>query len=259
MRKFWGFMKTLLPNNHYSSQPVSVSFDGNKLTHPKNMANCFINHFCSVGKSLADKIDSSCSFSFRKNLLNRTKASMYFRPASAAEIFNVIFQLNSNKSCGFDGINARFVKIAAEVISPILAVLINTCFDVGIFPSCLKIARVVPIFKTGNKCKVNNYRPVSLLSVFSIGKVVHIRTIDFLNHHSIFTAAQYGIRSKFSTIHPVLDITTSCFDNIARDRYTGLILLDLAKAFDTVNHNILLKKLDHYGLKGLVNDFFVLT
>ena len=64
-------------------------------------------------------------------------------------------------------------------------------------------------------------------------------------------------RSKFSTIHAVPHITTSCFDNIARDRYTGLMQLDLAKAFDTVNHNILLKTLDHYGLRGLVNDFFL--
>ena len=90
----------------------------------------------------------------------------------------------------------------------------------------------------------------------AIEKVVHIRTIYFLNHHSFLTPAQYGCRSKFLTIHAVLDITTSCFDNIARDRYTGLILLDLAKAFDTVNHNILLKTLDHCGLRGLVDDFF---
>ena len=139
-----------------------------------------------------------------------------------------------------------------------MAVLINACFDVGIFPSCLKIAKVVPIFITADKCKDNNYRLISLLSVFSkvIEKVVHTRIIDFLNHQSILTPAQYGFTSKFSTIHAVLDITTSCFNNIARDRYTGLILLDLAKAFDTVNHNILLKKLDHYGLRGLVNDFF---
>ena len=59
-------MKTLLPNNHNSSQPVSVSFDGNMLIDPKDIANCFNNHFCSIGKSLADKIDSSCPFSFRK-------------------------------------------------------------------------------------------------------------------------------------------------------------------------------------------------
>ena len=140
MRKFWGIMKTLLPNNHNSSQPVSLSFDGNKLTNPKDIANCFNTHFCSIGKSLADKIDSSCPLSYCKYLQNRTKASMYFRPAIAAEIFNVIFQLNSNKSCSCDGIIAPFVEIAAKVISPILAVLMNACFDIEIFPSCLKIA-----------------------------------------------------------------------------------------------------------------------
>ena len=141
MRKFWCIMKTLLPNNQNSSQPVSVSFDGSKLTDPEDIANCFNNHFCSIGQSLADKTDSSCPLSCLEYLQNRTKASMYFCPISAAKISNVIFQLNPNKSCGFDGINARFVKIAADVISPILAVLVNACFDVGIFLSCLKIGR----------------------------------------------------------------------------------------------------------------------
>ena len=158
-------MKTLLPNNHNSSQSVSVSFDGNKLTDPKDSANFFNNHFCSIGKSLADKIDYSCPLSYRKYLLNHAKASMYFRPTSAAEIFNVIFQLNSNKSCGFDGINARFVKIATDFISPILAVLINACFDVGIFPSCLKIAKVVPIFKTADK-KFKNLKIIGLFRYY---------------------------------------------------------------------------------------------
>ena len=79
---------------------------------------------------------------------------MYFRSTSAAEIFNVIFQLNSNTSCSSGSINARFVKIAADVISLILAVLVNACFDVGIFLSCLKIANVVPIFKTADNAEL---------------------------------------------------------------------------------------------------------
>ena len=167
MLKFWGIIKTLLSNNYNSSQPFSVSFNENMLTDPKDIANCFNNHFCSIGKSLVDKIDPSYPLSYRKYLQNRTKASMHFRPNTlAAEIFNVIFQGNPNKSCGFDGINAGFVKIAADVISPILAVLINACFDVGIFPSCLKIAKVVPIFETADKCQVNNFRPISLSQLF---------------------------------------------------------------------------------------------
>ena len=120
-------------------------------------------------------------------------------------------------------------------MSSILSILINACFDLGVFPSILKIAKVIPVFKAGDKGKVSNCRPISLLSVFSkiLEKVVYIRTVDFLNSHSVLVPTQYGFRPKSSTIHAVLDIITSCYDNMAINMYTGLALLDLAKAFDT--------------------------
>ena len=86
-------------------------------------------------------------------------------------------------------------------------------------------------------------------------KLVYTRTVDFLNSHSVLVPTQYGFRPKFSTIYAVLDIITSCYDNMAINVYTGLALLHLAKAFDTVNYNILLKKLNHYGIRGIVKDF----
>ena len=112
---------------------------------------------------------------------------MFLRPTTAAEIYNLIYHLSTNKSCEFDGINISVVKIAAEVLSPILAILINACFGLGIFPSCLKIAKVVSVFKSGDKSKVTNYRPISLLPVFSkvLEKIVYTRTNNFLNYHSV--------------------------------------------------------------------------
>ena len=165
---------------------------------------------------------------------------------------------SANKSCGFDGIETKFVKIAAEIIALVLTNLYNHCFAVGVFPTCFKTAKVIPVFKTGEIQKLTNYRPVSLLSCFSkiLEKLVHSRTVDFINSHHILTPTQYGFRSNHSTIHAILDVIASTYDNIENQVFTGLVLLDLAKAFDTVDHDILFQKLHHYGIRGIANNFF---
>ena len=139
-----------------------------------------------------------------------------------------------------------------------LAILFNACFDFGIFPTCLKTAKVVPVYKAGDINEVTNYRPISILYIFSkiLEKPVHSRTLSFLKYHSVLTPTQYGFRPKYSTLHALLDITNYALDNIEKKLYTGLVFLNLTKAFDTVNHSILLYKLEHYGIRGIVNNFF---
>ena len=103
------------------------------------------------------------------------------RPTSSFEILCVIKQLNCNKSCGLDGIEAKLVQLAAEAIAPALCLLFNACFEKGFFPTCLKEAIVAPVFKSGDRQKLTNYRPVSILSCFSkiLEKIVYSRTTDF--------------------------------------------------------------------------------
>ena len=144
------------------------------------------------------------------------------------------------------------------MITPILFVLYNACFKFGVFPSKPKIVKIIPVFKSGDKSKVINYRPISILSRFSkiLEKAVYDRTINFLNGHSVLNPTQYGFRSNFSTKHAILDIVNTCYDNIERKMYSGFVLLDLAKAFDTADHHILLQKLKHYKIRGIAQQFF---
>ena len=128
-----------------------MTVDGTKVTDSTEIAVCFNKHFCSIGKSLADKIDSSRPL--LQQAIYRINALMFLRPTTTVKIYNLIFQLNTHKGCEFDGINISFVKIAAEILSPIIAVLINACFGLGIFLSYLKIAKVLQVFTTDNISK----------------------------------------------------------------------------------------------------------
>ena len=114
------------------------------------------------------------------------------------------------------------------------------------------------MFKTGDKTKLTNYRPISLLSCFSktLEKIVYHRVIKFLNKNSVFSPYQFGFRPGCSTVHTIVDIIAICNDNINQQLCSGILFLDLSKAFDTVDHEMLLSKLEHYGMRGVVKDFF---
>ena len=259
MQKFWSIIKTLTPEKHHSNAPDLIENEnGAIVTEPNEIAENFNKYFCSISKKLTAKNNCSQTDNFRDYLTNSVHSSMYLRPTSPFEILCIIKQLNCNKSCGLDGIDAKFVQLVAEAIAPALCLLFNACFENGFFPTCLKEAKVMPEFKSGDRQQLTNYRPISILTCFSkiLEKIVYSRTIDFLNSNSVLCPTQYGFRPKQSTVYAILDIVSTCFDNVESKKFTGLLQLDLTKAFDTVQHKILLAKLNHYGIRGVVNNFF---
>ena len=151
-----------------------------------------------------------------------------------------------------------FFKIASDVVSFPLSIFFNLFIEQGCFPESLKLLKVIPIFKSGAKCDLSNYRPISLLSVISkvFEKLISIRVMSFIEKHSILSPTQYGFRPESSTEFAILDIVSSCYENINEKLFTGLIMIDLKKAFDSVTHSILLQKLEHYGFRGNVFNLF---
>ena len=122
----------------------------------------------------------------------------------------------------------------------------------GLFPNILKIAEVIPIFKCGDKFLTDNYTPISLLPVFSkvFEKLIKVRILSSVNRHNIIYDRQSGFRKKHTTLHPLVDIISECYDNINDGNLSCLLSLGIKKAFDTVNLDILLHKPDFYGLRG---------
>ena len=159
--------------------------------------------------------------------------------------------LNSAKASGHDNTSTYFLRISASVLAPILEFYFARAFEYGNFSSLLKIAKVIPLFKSGSKYEAQNYRPISLLSSLSkvLEKLIKERLVKFLHKHKTIFKHQYGFRENHSTTHALIDILTACYDNIENKQYTILMMTDLKKAFDTVNHEKLLHKLYHYGIR----------
>ena len=138
------------------------------------------------------------------------------------------------------------------MLTPVLSTLVNSAMTLGIFPEKLKLSKVIPLFKKGDKLDVSNYRPISILTCFTkiFEKVIFNCLLNFFNKHSVLVSNQYGFQENCSTSHAILDILTSTYDNINNNQYTGMVTLDITKPFDTVCHKRFLIKLDHYGIRG---------
>ena len=160
-------------------------------------------------------------------------------------MLKILRDINTSKAAGIDRLPGRFLKDGANVLAKPVTDICNLSISLNKFPSAFKLAKVKPIFKKGRKTNVSNYRPISLLPILSkvIEKVVHEQTTKFLNDNNIFYKYQSGFRNNHSTDLFLSFLNDKMLKGFDSGVYTGMILIDLQKAFDTKNHKILLEKL----------------
>ena len=200
----------------------------------------------------ASQIFSTCSELFKMFYSNNRILPNEFMLHNVSDNFvnTELARLNPNKSYGVDGIQARFIKDSASEIKIPITYIINLSIDTNVFPTELKFARVKPLHKKGNTSQIENYRPISILNVVSkiLEKSIYIQLEKYLNDKKLLYCYQSGFRKSHSTDTCLINLMDYLHTNISEGKYVGMILLDLQKAFDTVDHVILCNKLKNIGV-----------
>ena len=255
--KTWEAIREIINISKKRTTDITSLQIGNKtVKNSYEIASEFNKHFTSIGKQIEEKLKNQNKYS--EYLKNPNANSFFISPTNSDEVLSVIKELKNNKSTGPSSIHSKLLKLFQTALSKPISLIANLSFSSGTFPDNLKIANVIPIFKKDDPTICNNYRPISLLPNISkiIEKLIHTRLTVFFKKSNILYERQFGFRPNHSTTHALLEITEKIKQACDSGKYACGVFLDLQKAFDTVNHDILLKKLNHYGIRGIANNWF---
>ena len=259
IKNTWKGIKSIISlKSNKKSQPNSLYVNKNLINDSKKIADTFNDYFSTIATKLQSEIHYRGK-DFSTFLNDANENSFFIYPTNEIEIANQIIDLNSNKAEGPSSIPTEILKLISPTISQPLSDIINLSFNTGTYIEKLKQSKVIPIFKDkGSDLDFTNYRPISLLSNINkiIEKLMHERLYKFLEKYNCIYNLQYGFRTGHSTNHCLLDLTENIRKALDDNKYAVGVFVDLQKAFDTVDHNILLAKLNHYGIRGKCNQWF---
>lgn len=242
----WKIINSMAPKK-------SMSVDTRSHDELLQEANKFNEYFADVGKKTFEKSQENLNHEPQNqvnNELNPNHTIFKAEPVDISTVILTIKELNDTNAVGSDNIPFKFIKDCLPVVVFYILIIINTSIVSSTFPRKWKYPHVIPFFKSGDKDEVSNYRPISLLPIMSkiLEKIVAKQLMTYLENNHILSNHQHGFRANLSTETALMKVTEKLYSNIDNKKISLLMLLDLSKAFDSVSHDILIKKLLLYNI-----------
>ena len=259
-KKLWSFINRLIgKNNDKTSVIDAMIIDGRIETDPNSITNSLCDHFSTIGEKFANNIPNTCpSVDSYISKISINPNSAFLVLTTENEIGKIIDGLPNKLSSGYDNINNILLKKLKNSLFKPICILFNKSIAEGKFPSAMKTADVVPLLKKPPNTIPTNYRPISLLLTISkvLEKIIYERIYAFPTKTNQLYDSQYGFRAIHSCENAIKELLGNILKKLENNKYTGCVFLDLSKAFDTIKHEVLLKKLERYGIRGVALDWF---
>jgi len=250
-KKMWAIIKDVITKKRGNKIQSKFRIGNSEITNKNRIANHFNNYFVNIGKEL-DRAIPDASVDPIDYINFNCLPSIAITSTDQNEVSKIVMSLK-NTSPGCDGIHSKILKQTFPLYSRVLTHVLNLSLLQGIFPKSMKIARVIPLYKAGDHMQISNYRPVSILPLFSkvLEKLMYNRLLNYINEYDILHKYQFGFREKHNTNMALITLVDNITTAIDQGELVLGVFLDFRKAFDTVNHQILLRKLYKYGIRGI--------
>ncbi|KAI5727368.1 hypothetical protein M8J77_001463 [Diaphorina citri] len=218
---------------------------------PKRVANAFNSHYSIVGNNVSTNNDNTYHSVVRARPSCERASNLYLSSVSEREIGEVIGSMRGDSASGHDGIQIKILKKISNIIAKPLTHVYNLCLKQGTYPENFKLAIIKPVFKKGNPKLVENYRPISLTTAYSkiFERLIKVRLTKFLDENDILSSSQYGFREGRSTNDAVMDVAEFAYEAMDGGELSAIVLMDLSRAFERVDHLVLIKILEDIGVR----------
>lgn len=257
VKKQWAFINSLLKNKKDEVTIDQLIIENNIINNKPDIVNNLNKYFSQVGELIVEDLETEIQQLNEFFSVNEVQNDSFFSMTLTheGELLEIVKELRINSAPGCDNITVRDVQNLGEYIIPILVRLINETIQRGVFPTELKMSKITPLFKSGDRKCMNNYRPISVVSVFSkiLEKLIKKRMLSFIDTRNLLIDEyQYGFIKNSSTLAAVVDFVDYISMALDKQQIVIAVFIDLKKAFDVVSIDILLDKLFKMGFRGIL-------